>query len=264
MTSQYHRGIFVDDGGVNCLGMAAALSETHDNCRKMVRAGNFHLLITAAYRQLFVAERWLCYRQAGFLLRDVVRYSFYCCLSSWCCRAGLVLAGIGRVRHINSGSTWQLIQPWLDDCCQFLAIRALLLGRCGLVAVRLVYRYCYGIGSGHAQSGALIMLHSVWHFAQSSDPGLFWSVATRCNLLLFGWLRFDNYGVCYMVCSKLATSLLCMVGQEVAMWKRIYFPATRGLPTVAANRIYLPLSCSRCNLAAYQANFHLTDLMEIS
>ena len=129
--------------------------------------------------------------QAGLLMRDVVpiQHLLFALSSLMLIALGLYLAGIwSMVRHIErvGNVLWQRIQPLTRRLLPVTSpTRALLLGTlwgwlpCGLVYSVLVT----ALASGHAQSGALIMLA----FGLGTLPnllaiGLFWE---RCR----HWVR---------------------------------------------------------------------------
>jgi len=177
-------------GGVHCLGMCGSIvGILTAQLPKDGARWQFHL----AYNSGRIASYSLAgalvgaIGQAGFLLRDVVpiQLLLFALSSLMLVALGLYVAGIwGVVRHIEQAGSklWQLIQPLTRRLLPISSpIRALLLGTlwgwlpCGLVYSVLVT----ALASGHAQSGALIMLA----FGLGTLPnllilGLFWE---RCR-----------------------------------------------------------------------------------
>lgn len=192
-------------GGVHCLGMcgsivgtlAAQLPKPSPTGREtdrltvvrpaMFSGGHwpFHLAYNGGRLASYMAAGALAgaLGQAGLLLRDQVpvQHLLFALSSLMLIALGLYLAGIwGMVRHIEQlgGIVWQRIQPLTRGLLPVATpARALLLGAlwgwlpCGLVYSVLVT----ALASGHAQSGALIMLA----FGLGTLPnllaiGLFW------------------------------------------------------------------------------------------
>jgi sulfite exporter TauE/SafE len=177
-------------GGVHCLGMCGSIvGILTAQLPKDGARWPFHL----AYNSGRIASYTLAgllvgsIGQAGMLLRDVVpvQHLLFALSSLMLITLGLYLAGIwGMVRRIEIvGSVlWQRIQPLTRSLFPITSpARALLLGAlwgwlpCGLVYSVLVT----ALASGHAQSGALIMLA----FGLGTLPnllaiGLFWE---RCR-----------------------------------------------------------------------------------
>lgn len=181
-------------GGVHCFGMCGSIvgiltaQLPEDGTR-----WPFHL----AYNSGRIASYTLAgllvgaVGQAGLLLRDVVpvQHLLFALSSLMLIALGLYLAGIwGMVRRIEKAGSvlWHLIQPLTRPLFPVTSpARAFLLGTlwgwlpCGLVYSVLVT----ALASGHAQSGALIMLA----FGLGTLPsllaiGLFWE---RCR----HWVR---------------------------------------------------------------------------
>jgi hypothetical protein len=177
-------------GGVHCLGMCGSIvGILTAQLPKDGARWPFHL----AYNSGRIASYTLAgllvgaIGQAGMLLRDAVpvQHLLFALSSLMLIALGLYLAGIwGMVRRIEIvGSVlWQRIQPLTRSLFPITSpARALLLGAlwgwlpCGLVYSVLVT----ALASGHAQSGALIMLA----FGLGTLPnlltiGLFWE---RCR-----------------------------------------------------------------------------------
>ncbi len=177
-------------GGVHCLGMCGSIvGILTAQLPKDGARWRFHL----AYNSGRIASYTLAgllvgaIGQAGLLLRDVVpvQHLLFALSSLMLIALGLYLAGIwSMVRRIESiGSVlWQRIQPLTRSVLPVTSpARALLLGTlwgwlpCGLVYSVLIT----ALASGHAQSGALIMLA----FGLGTLPnllviGLFWE---RCR-----------------------------------------------------------------------------------
>jgi uncharacterized protein len=177
-------------GGVHCLGMCGSIvGILTAQLPKDGARWPFHL----AYNSGRIASYTLAgllvgaIGQAGMLLRDAVpvQHLLFALSSLMLIALGLYLAGIwGMVRRIEIvGSVlWQRIQPLTRSLFPINSpARALLLGAlwgwlpCGLVYSVLVT----ALASGHAQSGALIMLA----FGLGTLPnlltiGLFWE---RCR-----------------------------------------------------------------------------------
>jgi sulfite exporter TauE/SafE len=177
-------------GGVHCLGMCGSIvGILTAQLPKDGARWPFHL----AYNSGRIASYTLAgllvgsIGQAGMLLRDVVpvQHLLFALSSLMLIALGLYLAGIwGMVRRIEivGSLLWQRIQPLTRSLFPITSpARALLLGTlwgwlpCGLVYSVLVT----ALASGHAQSGALIMLA----FGLGTLPnllaiGLFWE---RCR-----------------------------------------------------------------------------------
>lgn len=177
-------------GGVHCFGMCGSIvGILTAQLPKDGARWPFHL----AYNSGRIASYTLAgllvgaIGQAGLLLRDVVpvQHLLFVLSSLMLIALGLYLAGIwSMVRRIEQvGSVlWQHIQPLTRSLFPITSpARALLLGTlwgwlpCGLVYSVLVT----ALASGHAQSGALIMLA----FGLGTLPnlltiGLFWE---RCR-----------------------------------------------------------------------------------
>lgn len=181
-------------GGVHCLGMCGSIvGILTAQLPKDGARWPFHL----AYNSGRIASYTLAgllvgaIGQAGLLLRDVVpvQHLLFALSSLMLIALGLYLAGIwSMVRRIEQAGSvlWQRIQPLTRSLFPITSpARALLLGAlwgwlpCGLVYSVLVT----ALASGHAQSGALIMLA----FGLGTLPnlliiGLFWE---RCR----HWVR---------------------------------------------------------------------------
>ena len=177
-------------GGVHCFGMCGSIvGILTAQLPKDGARWPFHL----AYNSGRIASYTLAgllvgaIGQAGLLLRDVVpvQHLLFALSSLMLIALGLYLAGIwSMVRRIEQvGSVlWQRIQPLTRSLFPITSpARALLLGTlwgwlpCGLVYSVLVT----ALASGHAQSGAMIMLV----FGLGTLPnllviGLFWE---RCR-----------------------------------------------------------------------------------
>ncbi len=173
-------------GGVHCLGMCGSIVGIFTaQIPKANTRWPFHL----AYNSGRVASYALAgalvgaVGQAGLLLRDVVpvQHLLFALSSLMLIALGLYLAGIwSMVRRIERAgdALWRLVQPLTRGLLPVTtSTRALLLGAlwgwlpCGLVYSVLVT----ALASGHAQSGALIMLA----FGLGTLPnllamGLFW------------------------------------------------------------------------------------------
>jgi sulfite exporter TauE/SafE len=181
-------------GGVHCLGMCGSIVGIFTaQLPKDGARWPFHL----AYNSGRIASYTLAgllvgaIGQAGLLMRDVVpiQHLLFALSSLMLIALGLYLAGIwSMVRHIErvGNGLWQRIQPLTRRLLPITSpTRALMLGTlwgwlpCGLVYSVLVT----ALASGHAQSGALIMLA----FGLGTLPnllaiGLFWE---RCR----HWVR---------------------------------------------------------------------------
>lgn len=178
-------------GGVHCLGMCGSLVGILT--AQLPKAGvrwPFHLAYNGGRLASYTLAGALvgAIGQAGLLLRDVVpvQHLLFALSSLMLIALGLYLAGIwGMVRRIEQlgGVLWQRIQPLTRGLFPVATpLRALLLGTlwgwlpCGLVYSVLVT----ALASGHAQSGALIMLA----FGLGTLPnllaiGLFWENIKR-------------------------------------------------------------------------------------
>lgn len=181
-------------GGVHCLGMCGSIvGILTAHLPKDGARWPFHL----AYNSGRIASYTLAgllvgaIGQAGLLLRDAVpvQHLLFALSSLMLIALGLYLAGIwSMVRRIEQAGSmlWQRIQPLTRSLFPITSpARALLLGAlwgwlpCGLVYSVLVT----ALASGHAQSGAMIMLA----FGLGTLPnllgiGLFWE---RCR----HWVR---------------------------------------------------------------------------
>lgn len=178
-------------GGVHCLGMCGSIVGilTGQLPRDAVR-WPFHLAYNGGRLASYTLAGALvgAVGQAGLLLRDQVpvQHLLFALSSLMLIALGLYLAGIwGMVRHIEGAGRrlWQRIQPLTRGLFPVATpLRALLLGTlwgwlpCGLVYSVLVT----ALASGHAQSGALIMLA----FGLGTLPnllaiGLFWESGKR-------------------------------------------------------------------------------------
>jgi len=181
-------------GGVHCLGMCGSIvGILTAQLPKHGARWPFHLAYNSGRIASYTLAGLLAgaIGQAGLLLRDVVpiQHLLFALSSLMLIALGMYLAGIwSMVRHIEmAGSAlWKRIQPLTRPLFPITTpTRALLLGTlwgwlpCGLVYSVLVT----ALASGHAQSGALIMLA----FGLGTLPnlmaiGLFWE---RCRL----WVR---------------------------------------------------------------------------
>lgn len=155
--------------GVHCLGMCGSLvgiltTQLPTNSTRWP----FHLAYNSGRLVSYAVAGALvgAVGQAGLLLRDVVpiQHLLFALSSFMLIALGLYLAGWwGMVRHIEKwgGWLWQRIQPLTRGLFPVTTPwRALLLGTlwgwlpCGLVYSVLIT----ALASGHAESGALIML----------------------------------------------------------------------------------------------------------
>ncbi len=198
-------------GGVHCLGMCGSIvGILTAQLPKDGARWPFHL----AYNSGRIASYTLAgalagsIGQAGFLLRDVapVQYLLFALSSLMLIALGLYLAGIwNMVRRIEQVGRllWQRIQPLTRPLLPVTTpTRALLLGAlwgwlpCGLVYSVLVT----ALASGHARSGALIMLA----FGLGTLPnllviGLFWERCRRWvqspGVRLFAGLIVTAFGI---------------------------------------------------------------------
>ena len=198
-------------GGVHCLGMCGSIVGILT--AQLPKDGTrwpFHL----AYNSGRIASYTLAgalagsIGQAGFLLRDVVpvQYLLFALSNLMLIALGLYLAGIwSLVRRIEQVGRllWQHIQPLTRPLLPVTTpTRALLLGAlwgwlpCGLVYSVLVT----ALASGHARSGALIMLA----FGLGTLPnllviGLFWERCRRWiqspRVRLFAGLIVTAFGI---------------------------------------------------------------------
>lgn len=178
-------------GGVHCLGMCGSLvGILTAQLPKTGVSWPFHLAYNSGRLASYTLAGALvgAIGQAGLLLRDVVpvQHLLFALSSLMLIALGLYLAGIwGMVRRIErlGGVLWQRIQPLTRGLFPVATpLRALLLGilwgwlPCGLVYSVLVT----ALASGHAQSGAMIMLA----FGLGTLPnllaiGLFWENIKR-------------------------------------------------------------------------------------
>jgi len=178
-------------GGVHCLGMCGSLVGILTT--QLPRGGArwpFHLAYSSGRVASYTLAGALAgaVGQAGLLLRDVVpvQHLLFALSSLMLIALGLYLAGIwGAVRRIETIGRvlWQRIQPLTRGLFPVTTpLRAFLLGTlwgwlpCGLVYSVLVT----ALASGHAQSGALVMLA----FGLGTLPnllaiGLFWESIKR-------------------------------------------------------------------------------------
>ena len=198
-------------GGVHCLGMCGSIvGILTGQLPKHGARWPFHLAYNSGRILSYTLAGLLvgAIGQAGLLLRDKVpiQHLLFALSSLMLIALGLYLAGIwGWVRHIERvGSVlWQRIQPLTRPLFPVTTpTRALLLGTlwgwlpCGLVYSVLVT----ALASGHAQSGAMIMLA----FGLGTLPnlmviGLFWE---RCRhwvqsprVRLFAGLMVMAFGI---------------------------------------------------------------------
>ena len=198
-------------GGVHCLGMCGSIvGILTGQLPKHGARWPFHLAYNSGRILSYTLAGLLVgtIGQAGLLLRDKVpiQQLLFALSSLMLIALGLYLAGIwGWVRHIERvGSVlWQRIQPLTRPLFPVTTpTRALLLGTlwgwlpCGLVYSVLVT----ALASGHAQSGAMIMLA----FGLGTLPnlmviGLFWE---RCRhwvqsprVRLFAGLMVMAFGI---------------------------------------------------------------------
>lgn len=198
-------------GGVHCLGMCGSIvGILTAQLPKDGARWPFHLAYNSGRILSYTVAGLLvgAIGQAGLLLRDKVpiQHLLFALSSLMLIALGLYLAGIWSwVRHIErAGSAlWQRIQPLTRPLLPVTTpARALLLGTlwgwlpCGLVYSVLVT----ALASGHAQSGAMIMLA----FGLGTLPnlmviGLFWE---RCRhwvqsprVRLFAGLMVMAFGI---------------------------------------------------------------------
>ena len=173
-------------GGVHCLGMCGSIvgiltgQLPKDSSRLLFHlAYNFGRITSYSLAGALVGA----IGQAGFLLRDVVpvQHILFIMSSFMLIALGLYIAGIwGVVRHIEYAGSflWKYIQPLTRNLFPIVTpLRALLLGAlwgwlpCGLVYSVLMT----ALASGHAQSGALIMLvFGLGTLANLLIIGMFW------------------------------------------------------------------------------------------
>jgi sulfite exporter TauE/SafE len=173
-------------GGIHCLGMCGSIvgiltgQMPKDNSRlKFHLAYNFGRIASYTFAGALVG----LIGQAGFLLRDVVpvQHLLYFLSSLMLIALGLYIAGVwGVVRSIEHAGIllWKNIQPLTRSLFPIVTpVRALLLGAlwgwlpCGLVYSVLVT----ALASGHARSGALIMLaFGMGTLTNLLVIGLFW------------------------------------------------------------------------------------------
>ncbi|MCR4303993.1 MAG: sulfite exporter TauE/SafE family protein [Gallionella sp.] len=181
-------------GGVHCFGMCGSIvGILTAQLPKDGARWPFHLAYNSGRIVSYTLAGLLvgAIGQAGLLLRDVVpvQHLLFALSSLMLIALGLYLAGIwGMVRRIEKAGSvlWRLIQPLTRPLFPVTSpARAFLLGTlwgwlpCGLVYSVLVT----ALASGHAQSGALIMLA----FGLGTLPnllvmGMFWE---RCQ----HWVR---------------------------------------------------------------------------
>ncbi|MFA6920292.1 MAG: sulfite exporter TauE/SafE family protein [Gallionella sp.] len=178
-------------GGVHCFGMCGSIVGIMTGQLPKDRPHwPFHLAYNLGRIASYILAGLIvgAIGQAGLLFRDdvPVQHLLFALSSLMLIALGLYLAGIwGAVRHIEKAGAaiWRRIQPMTRSLLPVTSvIRALLLGMlwgwlpCGLVYSVLVT----ALASGHAQSGALIMLA--------------FGLGTLPNLLLFGlfWNRCRN------------------------------------------------------------------------
>lgn len=177
--------------GVHCLGMCGSLvGILTTQLPKQGARWPFHLAYNSGRLASYAVAGALvgAIGQAGLLLRDVVpiQHLLFALSSFMLVALGLYLAGLwGMVRHIEKwgGWLWQRIQPLTRGLFPVTTPwRALLLGTlwgwlpCGLVYSVLIT----ALASGHAESGALVMLA----FGLGTLPnllaiGLFWESLKR-------------------------------------------------------------------------------------
>lgn len=177
-------------GGVHCLGMCGSIVGMLTT--QLPPGGArwpFHLAYNSGRITSYTLAGLLVGEigQAGLLMRDVVpiQHLLFALSSLMLVALGLYLAGIwGAVRHIERAGKWlwQRIQPLSRNLLPIVSpVQAFLLGMlwgwlpCGLVYSVLVT----ALASGHAQSGAMIMLA----FGLGTLPnlllaGMFWE---RCR-----------------------------------------------------------------------------------
>jgi len=177
--------------GVHCLGMCGSLvGILTTQLPQQGARWPFHLAYNGGRLLSYAVAGALvgALGQAGLLLRDSVpiQHLLFAFSSFMLIALGLYLAGVwGLVRRLEKwgGGLWQRIQPLTRGLFPVnTPLRALLLGTlwgwlpCGLVYSVLIT----ALASGHAQSGALIMLA----FGLGTLPnllamGLFWESIKR-------------------------------------------------------------------------------------
>ena len=179
-------------GGVHCLGMCGSIVGILT--AQLPKSGTrwpYHLAYNSGRIASYTLAGLLAgaIGQAGLLMRDVVpiQHLLFALSNLMLIALGMYLAGIwSMVRHIEQAGSvlWKHIQPLTRPLFPITSpTRALLLGTlwgwlpCGLVYSVLVT----ALASGHAQSGALIMLA--------------FGLGTLPNLMVIGllWERFRNW-----------------------------------------------------------------------
>ncbi len=181
-------------GGVHCIGMCGSIvGMLTAQLPKEGARWPFYLAYNAGRIASYTLAGLLvgAIGQAGLLLRDVVpvQQLLFALSSTMLIALGLYLAGIwSMVRRIErvGSALWKRIQPLTRTLFPIATPgRALLLGAlwgwlpCGLVYSVLVT----ALASGHAQSGALIMLaFGLGTLPSLLGMGLFWE---RCR----GWVQ---------------------------------------------------------------------------
>ena len=173
-------------GGIHCLGMCGSIVGilTGQMPKESSRL-QFHLAYNAGRIASYTLAGALVglIGQAGFMLRDVVpvQHLLFLLSSLMLIALGLYISGVwGVVRHLEHAGSfiWKHIQPLTRSLFPITTpARALLLGAiwgwlpCGLVYSVLVT----ALASGHAQSGALIMLaFGMGTLTNLLVIGLFW------------------------------------------------------------------------------------------
>lgn len=156
-------------GGVHCLGMCGSIvGILTSQLPKNGALWPFHFAYNSGRIASYVLAGFLvgAIGQAGLLLRDAVpiQHLLFALSSLMLIALGMYLAGIwSMVRHIEKAGSllWKRIQPLTRPLFPITnPTRAFLLGTlwgwlpCGLVYSVLVT----ALASGHAQSGALVML----------------------------------------------------------------------------------------------------------
>ena len=178
-------------GGIHCLGMCGSIVGIITGQMPKDRSRlQFHLAYNLGRITSYTVAGALvgALGQAGFLLRDAVpvQHLLFLLSSMMLIALGLYIAGVwGIVRHIEhaGGFLWNRIQPLTRNLFPInTSTRALLLGvlwgwlPCGLVYSVLVT----ALASGHAKSGALIMLaFGMGTLLNLLVIGLFWE---RCRV----------------------------------------------------------------------------------